>query len=329
MNPDLNPVQTAIRDHVAATYPAWRRTHEPIATRAGARYRGLDVALLFRPVLRDVGLHVYDDGNYFVGVFVTDTGKRITRERLLAQIGPAIAEHADTALVATAGTDAFLSALADLMPDYVGPVAFTRAPRGQSTVSNEHAAYVRDFLREVVDEPRRASEVYDVYTEWADADGIDYLGKATFYRVAEETALFTRRRRRDGAHLDRVMRALRPISQETAETLRACGVEDPTRYAEDSIADLLALAPTLSPEPLDPRALNLPFQVAYAIAGAEPERVVADFVLMARDHLERHPEDRVVVGAVALALQEGDPDGLVDHIRARCAAALRADLAIS
>jgi hypothetical protein len=117
-----------------------------------------------------------------------------------------------------------------------------------------------------------------------------------------------------------VVRALRRLSARTAEALSRSGVEEPEHYADEAVAEVLARVPASAPEALDPRALALPHPIAYAIAGADDADVVSTFGRVARFHLTRHPEDRPAVGAVALALRDGDPDELVPQIRARCAA---------
>lgn len=331
MTTDLNPVQAAIRDHIAEHYPAWSRDREPLATRSGLRYRGFDAAFLVRDVLRECGLRVYDDGSYFRGVFVSPSGKRVTREALSGLIRPAIAGHEDAALVDTIGTSAFFEAVADLVPNYDGPIAFTRARPTRPATHEETRAAVEGFLGEIVEEPMKLAEVFEIYAEYADADEVPVLGKTTFYRVAEETGRVRRVRRRDGAYFLRRWRLLSDAAVEVlTRSAEILGRGPRTRaeaeaYADAAEREILVRAPADRPAVLNPRVVALPWQVAYAVAGVDDAEVNATFGRMARFHLERHEDDRDAIAAVAVALRAGDPDGLVSHIRMRVASAIETE----
>lgn len=324
MSSDLNPVQMAIRDHLARRYPSWRLTAEPIGTRGGLRYRGREVALLLREPLRDVGLRAFDDGYYYRGVFVAATsGRHITRETLTDLLRPALLHLDDAALVDTVASEAFASALAGLIPEHDGPVSFGRAPGKAREVEAEDVEAVEAFLREVVDEPRPAGEVFEVYSEWADGGEVPALGRTTFYRVAEETGLVRRVRRASGSFflpvMHAVVRAVCRLSERAVEVLRLSGVEDPEAYAEEVKARIgQPQAPARGNEALAEIADALPFVVASAVASsADPRRSLG---LVGREWADRHPETRSAIAAAADVFCED----LVEAVRFRVATAIEA-----
>lgn len=325
--PDLNPVQVAIRDHAAARFSGWRRDTPQIVTRAGARYRGLDVALLLRPVLRDAGLYVYDDGNYFNRVFVSGSGKRVTRDALRSQVLPALAGLDDPALVATVRSEAFFSALADLMPEHEGRVEFTRRETQRREVPADDLAYVAQILRDNVEGPTKVADVFEIYLDLSAGDDLPSVGRTSFYRIAEETGVVRRVRRRDGSYFLPVARAVarkvarfvKRLSDLATEALTRSGVEDTETYADDVVERITGRAPA-GPEAVGSRLLALaealPFPVASAIASADdPHRALT---LVGKMWAERHPETRPVI---AEAAREFGPD-LVEAVRVVVASAL-------
>lgn len=155
-------------------------------------------------------------------------------------------------------------------------------------------------------------------------------GKGVFYRVADEVLGSRVRRSRGFVYL--VRKIARTLRRETVSVLITASeilgrgprtAEEAEQYADEAVGEVRALAPASAPDVLDPRVLALPFQVAHAVAG-DPDGIRA-FARMARFHLSRHPEDRPAVAAVAVALRAGDPDGLIDQIRARIVRALDAE----
>lgn len=132
-----------------------------------------------------------------------------------------------------------------------------------------------------------------------------------------------------------VRRLVARLKESTVNALRLAyeilgtGPADPELRADAAVRDVLSLAPATRPESLDPRVLALPRDVAFAIAGVPASDVRRTFVLMAREHLRRHPGDRPNVVPIADALRAGDPDELVAQIRGMCADALLAGEALA
>ncbi|MFL6061482.1 MAG: hypothetical protein ACJ72E_09640, partial [Marmoricola sp.] len=169
----------------------------------------------------------------------------------------------------------------------------------------------------------------------ADADEVPTLGKTTFYRIAEETGLVRRARRRDGLYLlPLVRRVARRLMESTAEALiRTTDVlgfgprsaEECEAFADEATRAILDLAPDTRPNTLDPRVVALPPNIAFALASVPDDEFRRALVRMAREHLRTHHSDRPALLAVADALRAGDPDDLVSQIRARCASEIEAE----
>jgi len=157
--PELNPVQTHIRDHVVAHYDQWRiRAEEPAPTRAGLRYLGANVATLLAPALDAVGLLVFEEG-YETRLFVTSAGKQITRERLGDLIAGALADHPDRVLRASIGTASFWDHIADRMPYYEGE-EIERASAREARPAKTNADYARAYRARKAENERASARAY-------------------------------------------------------------------------------------------------------------------------------------------------------------------------
>lgn len=166
-----------------------------------------------------------------------------------------------------------------------------------------------------------------------DSDVWAVPGRTLFYAIADEVLGDRVRRSRGFVYVIRRFIAL--LKEATVNALTIATeilghgprtAEEAEQYADARVREVLDLAAS-SPRPAsyDDRVLALPPSLAFAIAGAEDAAVVSTFGLMGREHLRRHPEDRPEVGAFALALRAGDPDGLVPQVRAYCAERLTAE----
>lgn len=285
MTPTLNPVQVAIRDHVAAAYPAWRSfAPDPVPTRAGTRYLGTLMARLLAPALEAVGLLVWE--SHTERVFVTRAGRQVTRATLRDLIAGALAEHDDAVLADSIGSASFWECLADAMPLYEAeeierapreaaasasatPADYVRARRAVAR-ANERAS-ARAFLAAVVAGGRRSGDSVDGPALYADAerairrkveaaergdlnwtiDGTDgelwaVPGRKVFYAVADEV-LGTRRRSARG-YFYVIARAVRRV---LAWRRRPLSPE-----TEEGLRSLAALARGAATEEPAPRRLR-------------------------------------------------------------------------
>jgi hypothetical protein len=352
----MNPVQAAIRAHVEEDYPRWRRrtAYDPVATRAGERHLGAHVAALLAPALTAVGLHLAEeDGGR--RLFVTRSGRHLTRDALRDQITGALTGHPDAALRDSVSSAAFFEHLGDRLPYFEGDEITRsrdpREPRGthlppslarRARRARNYAAEVessRAFLTAVrprlIGSPIPRQDLYAAALSNIErregepiADGDGHLWtrprRRVFYTVADEEYGEPRRRARGWTYVvEAVARAVRRLSPRTAETLRLAGVLDPEAYADDVVARIGEPGPAPEPGPVVEAADALPDAVAGAMASADDPRQA--LVQIGKFWSERHPETRPAIAAAARLFKDGLGDELAEAVRHRVALAIALD----